>query len=50
MAATMLWGMLVMALACWMYSIAAALARVRSIILERERQSDWVDAYVRSAA
>jgi heme exporter protein C len=46
MAATMLWGMLVMALACWMYSIAAALARVRSIILERERQSDWVNEYV----
>jgi heme exporter protein C len=48
MAATMLWGMLVMALACWMYSIAAALARVRSIILERERSSDWVAEYVRS--
>src|SRR5215217_4976235 len=41
MAATMLWGMLVMAIACWMYSIAVALARVRSIILERERQTDW---------
>ena len=50
MAATMLWGMLVMALACWMYSIAAALARVRSIILERERQTEWVDEYVRSLA
>ena len=50
MAATMLWGMLVMAIACWMYSIAAALARVRSIILERERQTDWVDEYVRSLA
>ena len=36
MAATMLLGMLVMALACWMYSIAAALWRVRSIIAERE--------------
>jgi heme exporter protein C len=48
MAATMLWGMLVMAIACWMYSIAAALARVRSIILERERQTEWVDEYVRS--
>ena len=50
MAATMLWGMLVMALACWMYSIAVALARVRSIILERERHADWVDEYVRSLA
>ena len=36
MAATMLLGMLVMALACWMYSIGAALWRVRSIIAERE--------------
>ena len=44
MAVTMLWGMLVMALAFWMYSIAAALTRVRSIILERERGADWVRA------
>lgn len=42
MAATMLLGMLVMALACWMYSIAAALARVRCIILEREQQAEWL--------
>jgi len=42
MAATMLLGMLVMALACWMYSIAAALARVRCIILEREQQAEWI--------
>ena len=42
MATTMLTGMLVMALAFWMYSIAASLARLRSIILERERRSDWV--------
>jgi heme exporter protein C len=42
MAATMLWGMLVMAFAFWMYSIAASLARVRSIILERERRTEWV--------
>ena len=48
MAATMLVGMLVMALAFWMYSIAAALARVRSIILERERNSDWVAEYARN--
>ena len=33
----MLAGMLVMALACWAYAIAVALARVRAIILERER-------------
>jgi heme exporter protein C len=42
MATTMLWGMLVMALAFWMYSIAATLVRVRAIILERERRTDWV--------
>jgi heme exporter protein C len=36
MAATMLTGMLLMALAFWLYSIAAALVRVRCIIVERE--------------
>jgi heme exporter protein C len=35
----MLWGMLLMAFACWMYAIGAALVRVRSIILERERRT-----------
>jgi heme exporter protein C len=42
MAAPMLAGMLVMVLAFWMYAIAAALARVRSIILDRERHTEWV--------
>ena len=42
MARTMLLGMLLMALAAWMYSIATALARVRRIILERERDAEWV--------
>ncbi len=42
MAQTMLAGMLLMALAAWMYSIAVALARVRRIILERERDAEWV--------
>jgi len=41
MAATMLTGMLVMALALWMYSIAVALARARVIILEREPHARW---------
>ncbi|NTV86574.1 MAG: heme ABC transporter permease, partial [Burkholderiaceae bacterium] len=41
MATIMLWGMLVMALAAWMYSIAVALARARTLILERERQTEW---------
>jgi heme exporter protein C len=36
MAATMLAGMLLMALAFWLYSIAVALVRVRCIIRERE--------------
>ena len=42
MAYTMLWGMLLVALCFWMYSIAIALMRVRTIILERESHSDWV--------
>lgn len=46
MAATMLTGMLLMALAAWMYAIATALHRCRSIILERERNADWVGAHL----
>jgi heme exporter protein C len=42
MAATMFAGMIVMALAAWFYAIAVSLHRVRSIILERERNADWV--------
>jgi heme exporter protein C len=42
MAATMLLGMLLIALAAWMYSIAVALARLRGIILARERDAEWV--------
>ena len=42
MAQTMLWGMLLMTLCLWMYSIAVALMRVRAIILERESHADWV--------
>src|SRR5258708_5545252 len=38
----MLTGMLPMVFAFWMYSIATALTRVRSIILERERRTRWV--------
>src|SRR5206468_12115335 len=36
MAATMLLGMLLMALAFWMYSIAVTLLRVRCLILENQ--------------
>jgi heme exporter protein C len=46
MAATMLIGMLIMALGFWMYSIAATLARVRCVILERERHTEWVAAEI----
>ena len=44
MAAIMLWAMLTMAIAAWMYTIAVSLVRVRAIILERERgrSSAWV--------
>ena len=42
MASTMLWGMLTMVAAFWLYAIAVALARVRTIILERERHTEWV--------
>jgi heme exporter protein C len=44
MAAIMLQGMLVMAVAAWFYTIAVALVRVRRIILERERQTEWAKA------
>lgn len=41
MTAIMLWTMLIMALGFWAYTIAAAFSRVRSIILERERNTTW---------
>ncbi len=44
MAAVMLQAMLVMALAFWAWSIAQSLARLRSIILERERHAAWTRA------
>lgn len=42
MAETMLMAMLVMVFACWAYTIAVSLYRVRSIMLEREAHTDWV--------
>jgi heme exporter protein C len=39
---TMLQTMLIMALGFWAYSIAAAMVRVRAIILEREMGATWV--------
>jgi heme exporter protein C len=46
MAAIMFTGMIVMVLAFWMYSIAVSLARVRAIILERERRAGWAQELV----
>jgi heme exporter protein C len=42
MADIMLTGMLLMVFAFWMYAIAAVLARLRSIIVEREKRAQWV--------
>lgn len=39
---TMLWTMLIMALGFWAYSIAVAMVRVRSIMLERDHDAHWV--------
>ncbi|MRD47928.1 heme ABC transporter permease CcmC [Caenimonas koreensis] len=50
MAQTMLWGMLLMALCFWMYSIAVALKRLRAIILERESHAQWVHELPQVAA
>ena len=50
MATTMLAGMLVMAIAAWMYTIAVVLWRARSMILERERHTEWVGAVLEREA
>jgi heme exporter protein C len=42
MASIMLVGLLLMVAAFWAWSIAAALQRTRSIILERESDAEWV--------
>jgi heme exporter protein C len=41
MATTMLTAMLIMTVGFWMYSFAVTLARVRCVILDRERQPMW---------
>jgi heme exporter protein C len=38
----MLAAMFVLMAACWMYSIAIVLVRVRLIIKERERDAPWL--------
>src|SRR5213080_1577460 len=42
MAPSMLAAMLILLGACWMYSIAVVLVRVRCIIREREREAPWL--------
>ncbi len=44
MAATMLNAMLLMTIACWAYAFAVIFMRTRAIVLERERETDWVRA------
>jgi len=46
MATLMLEGMLIMTLALWAYAIAATLQRLRAIVLERERHTEWVQRYI----
>lgn len=43
MASIMLLGMLIMAIAFWLYSIAVTLARVRILIREREAEAAWME-------
>jgi heme exporter protein C len=44
MAMTMLAGILLMTAAAWCYAIAVSLARVQSIIVERERGASWLES------
>lgn len=44
MATTMLNAMLLMTIACWAYAFAVIFMRTRAIVLERERETDWVRA------
>jgi heme exporter protein C len=42
MAQTMLLSMLLMTIAFWAYAFAVAFRRCSAIVLEREREADWV--------
>jgi heme exporter protein C len=44
MATTMLTAMLLMTVAFWAYSFAAAFMRARAIVLENESDTDWARA------
>ena len=47
MATTMLTAMLLMTFAFWAYAFAVVFMRSRAIVLERERDADWVQALAR---
>jgi heme exporter protein C len=42
MASTMLTAMLLMTIACWAYAFAVIFMRVRAVLAERERGSQWL--------
>jgi len=46
MANTMLTSMLLMTISFWAYAFAVTFARTRAIVLERERQAEWVHGVV----
>ena len=50
MAKIMLIGMLIMALGFWAYTFVVVFLRLRCIVLERERHSDWVKEYMEKIA
>ena len=50
MAQVMLWGMLLMAMCFWFYTIALVLFRVRTTILQRESHTAWVQEIAQEAA
>ena len=50
MEGSMVVAMLLMTFACWMYSIAVALMRARNTVLEREKETQWVQELIASDA
>ena len=50
MATTMLWGIVLMTVGFWAYTVAISLLRCRVEILERETESDWIRPHLRQRA
>ncbi|MEI8169822.1 MAG: heme ABC transporter permease CcmC [Rhodoferax sp.] len=50
MASTMLTSMLLMTVACWAYAFAVVFVRTRAIVIERERDTDWVKALAQKSS